>query len=334
MTKKGRLTNMMKKVLSSLLAVLLVLGCCTAALAAESGAGVSVKTLETTIDSITVGIYTEAGAALKNGKIVFTYPETLKLVSAESMLPAEAGITDLDTAKTGAISFAWASVEAQGDTQLLELRFQGKCGASYGASLALPETGKSLDVALEIPYRFQDVQDAGKWYFAPVYEVYEAGLMNGVGGDRFAPDKTLNRAMLATVLYRMAGSPAVKGDSPFTDVGKNTWYTDAVVWASENGIVKGYGQGIFAPGRAISRQEMATMLFRFCKYQDGNVEAKASALEAYRDQNQVAGWALEAMQWAVTWGVMQGVSVYTLAPKNTATRAQVAQVLVNYRGMD
>lgn len=107
-----------------------------------------------------------------------------------------------------------------------------------------------------------------KWYFAPIYQVYEAGLMNGVGQDLFAPNKTLNRATLVTVLYRMAGSPAVQGSGYFSDVPANSWYTEAVTWAAQNGVAKGYGQGIFAPGRAITRQEMVTMVFRFWQLQN------------------------------------------------------------------
>ena len=105
---------MFKKLLSSLLAVLLLLSCCTVAMAAGDTPDFQIKTLETTIDSITVGIYTCEDAALKNSRIVFTYPEALTLVSAEATLPEEEGITDLDTSKAGTISFAWASVGAQG----------------------------------------------------------------------------------------------------------------------------------------------------------------------------------------------------------------------------
>ncbi|MFR8334149.1 MAG: hypothetical protein ACLU9S_18755 [Oscillospiraceae bacterium] len=133
---------------------------------------------------------------------MFTYPEALTLVSAEATLPEEEGITDLDTSKAGTVSFAWAIVEAQGETQLLVLKFRGTCGNSYPVVLSLPEQGDATGVNLQIPYRFIDVQDASKWYFAPIYQVSEAGLMNGVARDRlFALNKTSNWATLVTVLH-------------------------------------------------------------------------------------------------------------------------------------
>lgn len=322
---------MFKKLLSSLLAVLLLLSCCTVAMAADDTPDFQIKTLETTIDSITVGIDICEGAAVKNSKLVFIYPEDLTLISAEATLPEEEGITDLDTSKAGTISFAWASVEAQGETRLLVLKFRGTCGNFYPVVLSLPEQGDATGVNLQIPYRFIDVQDASKWYFAPIYQVYEAGLMNGVGQNLFAPNKTLNRATLVTVLYRMAGSPAVQGSGSFSDVPDNSWYTEAVTWAEQNGIAKGYGQGIFAPGRAITRQEMVTMVFRFWQLQNQATAEVHVDLSAFRDQDQVADWAKEAMNWAVTSGVIQGMSTEILAPKGTATRAQAAQVLVNYQ---
>ena len=146
--------------------------------------------------------------------------------------------------------------------------------------------------------------------------------MNGVGQDLFAPNKTLNRATLVTVLYRMAGSPAVQGSGYFSDVPANSWYTEAVTWAAQNGVAKGYGQGIFAPGRAITRQEMVTMVFRFWQLQNQATAEPQTDLSAFRDQDQVADWAS---------GIIQGMSAEILAPKGTATRAQAAQILVNYQ---
>lgn len=324
---------MWKKLLSSVLAVVLLLGCCTVALAGSAGSGLQVEILETAIDGITIGVNTDGEAALKNGRVVLSYPDALTLASAEAKLPAEAGITDLDTSKPGTLSFAWASYEPQGAVRLLEVTFQGKCDAVYPITLFLPETGEKLEVNLEIPYRFVDVQDASKWYFTPIYQVYERGLMQGVGGDMFAPHKTLNRAALVTVLYRMAGSPDVREKSPFTDVPADLWYTRAVAWAVQAGVMKGYGQGIFAPGKAVTRQEMATMIHRYWLLQNEAGPVNSEGLSGYRDGDQVAGWAEEAMIWAVENQIMQGVAAGTLSPGNTATRAQVAQVLVNYQNM-
>lgn len=324
---------MMKKLICSLLAVVLVLGCCTVALAADTKDSVYVKTLDTTIDSITVGVYAAPEAALKNGKIVFTYPDTLKLVSAEGKLPEESGISDLDTSKAGTISFAWASYKAQEDVELLELKFEGKTG-EYKVQIALPETGETIETVVEIPYLFLDVQDKTEWYFDAVYGAYQDGLMNGVGEDLFAPNKTLTRGMFATILYRMAGSPKVEGKAPFTDVAAGLWYTDAVIWASKNGVVNGYGKQLFAPNKEVNRQEMATMLYRYWRLQGGQGTPSSVEFESFVDKDQVAGWAQEAMKWATARGVINGVGGNRLSPKGTATRAQVAQILMNYKNTD
>src|SRR5699024_5537328 len=111
---------MWKKLLSSVLAVVLLLGCCTVALDGSAGSGLQVEILETAIDGITIGVNTDGEAALKNGRVVLSYPDALTLASAEAKLPAEAGITDLDTSKPGTLSFAWASYEPQGAVRLLE----------------------------------------------------------------------------------------------------------------------------------------------------------------------------------------------------------------------
>ena len=130
--------------------------------------------------------------------------------------------------------------------------------------------------------------------------------------------------MLATVLYRLEGV-AASGNSPFEDVAENMWYTDAVAWASQENIVSGTGSG-FAPDRAVSRQELVTMLYRYAKSVGMDAD-KSAGLGGYADGKDVAAWAKEAMGWAVANGLVQGRSATTLAPNETATRAEVAAIL-------
>ena len=182
--------------------------------------------------------------------------------------------------------------------------------------------------------RFADVMDENAWYYDAVYAAWDAGLMNGVGEGLFAPNATLDRATLATVLYREAGESAAKGTASFTDIAEGQWYTDAVNWAAEQGVVNGYPDGTFRPEAPITRQEMATMLYRYWKLRGGKYTAKDDVLAGYQDRCEVADWALEAMSWTVQSGIIVGMTPTTLNPAGSATRAQVALVLVNYLKMN
>lgn len=319
---------MMKKLFALLLAAVMLLGAGATALAAEP-AGYDVRATDSSrTNSLTVGVF--AGEGLKNGRLELTYPEGLILVSARSTLDAENGITDLDASKPGTVHFAWAAYAAQKDAQLLQLTFRGQHGKSYELTLTETETGKQAKFQLAFDFRFADVMDENAWYYDAVYAAYDAGLMNGVGEGLFAPNATLDRATLATVLYREAGEPAAKGTASFTDIAEGQWYTDAVNWAAEQGVVNGYPDGTFRPEAPITRQEMATMLYRFWKLQGGKYAPKADVLANYQDRGEVADWALEAMSWTVQSGIIVGTSSTMLSPASGATRAQVALVLVNY----
>ena len=251
---------MMKKLFALLLAAVMLLGAGATALAAEP-AGYDVRATDSSkTNSLTVGVF--AGEGLKNGRLELTYPEGLTLVSARGTLDAGAGITDLDASKPGPVHFAWAAYAAQMDAQLLQLTFRGQHGKSYELTLTETETGKQAKFQLAFDFRFADVMDENAWYYEAVYAAYDAGLMNGVGEGLFAPNATLDRATLATVLYREAGEPAAKGMASFTDIAEGQWYTDAVNWAAEQGVVNGYPDGTFAPDKAVSREDDNTMLVR------------------------------------------------------------------------
>ena len=135
--------------------------------------------------------------------------------------------------------------------------------------------------------------------------------------------------MIVTVLYRMEGEPAASAASAFSDVLKGVWYTNAVDWAAANGIVMGYGDGSFRPMKAITREEMATILSRYAAFK-GYDEALAGSMEIYNDKTLVAGWAKKGMTWAVGAKVLRGKSGDLLDPKGNATRAEVAEMLKNF----
>lgn len=180
----------------------------------------------------------------------------------------------------------------------------------------------------EAPLPFTDVA-SDAWYAQAVAYVYRQDLMSGTAQDRFSPDLTTNRAMLVTILYRLAGSPAVDGGSAFTDVAGGDWFASGVAWASANGIVTGYGDGRFGPNDPITREQMAAILYRYAGFA-GQSTAGQADLSGYTDAGQVSPYAAEAMGWAVDRGLITGVSAGTLAPGGSATRAQVATILMRF----
>ena len=174
---------------------------------------------------------------------------------------------------------------------------------------------------------FPDV-DENDWFYDEVVYVYENGLMNGVENNQFAPNTATNRAMLATILYRLAGEPAVSGDLPFTDVAAGTWYTDAVLWAAQNGIVNGLGENTFAPMNTLTREQLVTMLYRYAEAEGYDVSAAAD-LSGYPDAGKVQTYAQKAMSWAVAEGIVEGMDG-NLNPAGSATRAQIATILMRF----
>ncbi len=175
---------------------------------------------------------------------------------------------------------------------------------------------------------FDDVA-AEAWYAPAVDYVKYGRLMYGTGNNLFQPDAQMTRAMLAQVLYELEGAPSVKGLScPFTDVG-GSWYTDAVIWAYNAGVVAGVSATQFAPNEALTREQMVTMLFGYAGREE-TLSGSDGALAAYQDQASVSDWARAAMAWAVSSGVISGTSATTLSPKKVGTRAEVATVLMQF----
>ena len=174
---------------------------------------------------------------------------------------------------------------------------------------------------------FTDVaKDA--WYFPAVEYVFNNGLMNGTTATTFAPNVNLNRAMMAAVLYNMEGGPACDKSGLFSDVADGKWYTDAVNWAASNNIVSGMPDGTYAPNQALTREQMASVLYRYAEYKGIDVSSRAD-LGKFTDGTTVSPWAQDVVQWAVAEKLINGVGT-ELQPKGTASRAQVATVLMNY----
>ena len=175
---------------------------------------------------------------------------------------------------------------------------------------------------------FLDVNE-GDWFYDAVAHAYENGLMDGVGGNRFAPNSATTRAQLVTILYRLEGQPAVSGDLPFTDVEAGTWYTNAVGWAAQNGIVNGVGDDTFAPGNDLTREQLVTILYRYAESKGYDVSASAD-LAGYPDGEEIQAYAREAMAWAVAENIIRGMEDDTLKPAGNASRAQIATILMRF----
>lgn len=175
---------------------------------------------------------------------------------------------------------------------------------------------------------FTDVK-SGNWFYDAVKYAYEQGLMTGTSATTFAPNGTMNRAMIVTVLYRLEKSPAVTGASKFTDVPAGQWYSDAVAWAAANKIVNGYDETIFGPMNAVTREQMAAILFRYEQVKGLENVTLEENLNRFPDQNKISAYAIPALQWAVGQKIINGNADGTLDPTGTATRAQVAQIFTN-----
>lgn len=188
----------------------------------------------------------------------------------------------------------------------------------------------SFSIFRVLPMYFSDVADDA-WYYEPVNFAYYFSIFNGVDEAVFAPEESMTRAMMVTVLYRIDDEYANGESSPFVDVPEDAWYTEAVIWANERGIVEGIGDGKFDPDGLITREQLATILYRYTKT-FADVDSEGS-LDAFADTSAVADYAVAPMRWAVASklivGSLSGGETY-LAPKDSATRAQVAAVLMRY----
>ena len=188
------------------------------------------------------------------------------------------------------------------------------CTVSLSAFAAVEDTG------------FTDV-DPADWYAGAVEYVRDNGIMAGTGNSAFSPNGSMTRAMVATALYQAAGRPAVEGEDSFSDTQPGIWYSDAVVWASQNGVVSGYGDGTFGTNDSITREQMAQMLWNYAG------QPSVEVTEPYADQNEISGYAVSAVAWARENGYMVGQGENRFHPQGNLTRAQAAAALENSQAL-
>ena len=225
-------------------------------------------------------------------------------------------------------------VRAADDLTAWSLADDGTISAAGGAWDADRQTC-TFDVVSGVTaiarFPFTDVP-AGSWYYGAAAYAYNNGLFAGTTATTFAPDMTMTRAMLVSVLWRLAGEPAPKGTNTFDDMPDGTWYTDAVTWAAENGVVAGIGNGRFDPDGSVTREQTAVILFNYAQSKGYDVSARAD-LSAFPDAGSVSDWAQSALAWANAPGLISGAVRGTqtiLNPQGSASRAQVAMILMGY----
>lgn len=229
---------------------------------------------------------------------------------------------------------AAVAVNAADDLTAWSLADDGSISAVSGAYDAGQQT-YAFDVVNGVTaiarFPFTDVV-AGTWYYGAAAYAYNNGLFAGMTPTTFAPNATMTRAMLVSVLWRLAGAPAPKAPNTFVDVPDGAWYTDAVTWAAENGVVSGIGGSRFDPSGFVTREQTAEILYNYAHSKGYDVSARAD-LTAFPDAGSVSGWAEEALSWANAAGLINGTvrdGQTILDPQGSASRAQVAMILMNY----
>lgn len=172
---------------------------------------------------------------------------------------------------------------------------------------------------------FSDVP-ANRYYSSAVQMISERGLMTGTGKNTFSPDSPTTRSMIVSILHRFEGSPTMQAGTSFNDIAYDSWYADAVAWASANGIVSGYGDGSFRPNEAITREQLAAILYRYVIFKGVDTNNSAD-LSDFADATNISSWAEEALCWANATGLVNGISNDQIDPQGKATRAQVAVII-------
>ncbi len=203
--------------------------------------------------------------------------------------------------------------------KITEIKLNGSKTVYAGWTKSNPNTGINP---------FTDV-NASDWFYDDVMFVYEKGLMSGISATTFAPYANATRNQIAVIFYRMEGSPAVEGKNSFTDVayGPGTaWFYDAVTWAQQKGIMGGFGGGKFGPDEQVTREQLASIFYRYAQVKGYDV-TNIGSLDSFTDRENVSDWAQEAMKWAVSSGIINGGENNLLDPKGTATRAEIAAML-------
>ena len=317
----------------------------TGSLNAVQPQSVTPSTVEDGRSIVTVTIADDV--AVTNGKYTVTYdPSKLTFRGLSSAAQVKSYLADEEK---GIVTFAFASEEAvaAGNTlATLTFTYSGCDVTSVTVAASERNDGAASDSKVstilygtspstpagptEPEFPFKDVTTDHPFY-EDIQYVYEKGLMQGVSEDIFQSGATTTRGMIATILYRMEGEPAVSGSNPFPDVADGSYCDDATIWAAGCGVVKGYADGTFRPDQTISREQMAAILYRYAQYKGCDVSVgEDTNILSYTDAAQVATYAVPAFQWAVGAGIINGTTATTLSPKGSATRGQVAAILHRY----
>ena len=284
-------------------------------------------------DTVTLQLTSDRAAA--NGKLTLTFDtDALALQSVKGLNVQAFAWKE----SNGTVVLGYADdASLPAGTPVAELTFTRKTGLVSNVTVLwqeqIPDASDEKQI-VTIFCRQADCPSKGftdlkqdTWYHDSVDYVLSFGFMRGTSATTFDPNGDTTRAAMATVLYRMAGSPQVTGSNPFTDVKEGTWYTEAVNWAYENGIVKGVTEELFAPNRAITRQEAATMIYRFSGAYLGADVSNEADLSSFPDSANIQPYARQAMAWAVEQGIILG-SDGKLKPQSQALRTELAAILM------
>ena len=251
------------------------------------------------------------------------------VASGSTSQPDKSGETGDKTFTDTDGSFAEDAIEEAADLGLIlgyegkyrpaDAMTRGECVTILYRAMGSPKVEKAATFT-DLTHNYY--RDAIAW-------AEQNGVVNGVGNGKFNPGGSVTRAQLATILYRMAGSPSVSGSSDFTDVVAGKWFAKAVAWAAANGIVNGYGDSLFGPNDPVTREQLAAILYRYAVYGGMTAVTLEENLGSFADTAQLSAYAIQAMNWAVGQGLING-SGSNLVPKAQATRAQVAAIIHRY----
>ena len=333
----------MKKVLAFILTLALTLACGAAAFAESAGFNAGLTVSEVQDDSFTVTVAQESNSVLAEKQPTLTVPCPEAWTGAAVTFNGEEleNVTFDETAHSVSFTVAAAGTytiakpaESQGEETPGE---QGSgsvpstpaVSGDSGSSLIQPaEASTGAAVTTPASELFTDVVK-DSWYEDAVSYVAEKEYFNGVTATEFAPEKTMSRAMFATVLWRIAGEPKAESETSFSDVADGRYFTEPVAWAAEEGLLFGSG-GLFDPDGDITREQIVTVLYRYIKSQGGGFKGLWSFPLNFTDAGEVSDWAYEAMCWMTMNGVIDGKGEGRLDPKGSARRSEVAQIVMRF----
>ena len=322
--------NTRKWLVFMLCAMLLVSNLSIGAMAAENESPIKLQAAASG-STVKVQILATETQAVADGKLVLTYDPALATYAGIEIGAAWGGKAtepSINDKTAGKVILAFANTNTADEGVLFTVTFTdvvADCIVTLGGDGNYTTGHKavpSMDVTLCPSTQFADLVGTIDLIHEAADYMVGSGYMNGMDASHFGPNLELNRAMMVTILYRIAGEPVVSGTHAFNDVPADQFYTTPVIWAVENSITNGVSEHLFAPGKSLTRQELVTFLYRFAQYMKYDV-TKTTDLSAYTDAGRVQTYAVEAFQWAVASGVVTGTSETTLSPENTTTRAQI-----------